>query len=73
MYPQYENLLKLMHKANPELKIYIGGEPQRTFTGDVIPGHFIPGANELHLSNIADIYTVIHELAHSATYYGIIG
>lgn len=71
-YPQYSDLLNMFKKANPNLKIFVGGDPKQNVHGN-IAGYFNPRNNELHLSNIADIYTIIHELAHSATYYGIIG
>ena len=69
---EFETLLNLFEKANPKLKIFVGGDPERQVIGSVA-GKFHPKSNTLTLTNVADVYTTIHELAHSATYFGMMG
>lgn len=70
--PEAKGLLSLFQVANPNLRLFVGGSPEESATGTVAGG-FSPRQNTLRLSNIADVYTAIHELAHAATYYGIVG
>lgn len=70
--PEAKGLLSLFQTANPNLRLFVGGSPEQTVTGTVAGG-FSPRQNTLRLSNVADVYTAIHELAHAATYYGIVG
>ncbi len=71
-YPEYSELLKLCRKANPKCKIIIGEQAQ-TFSVGTVTGWFKQNENVLHISNEGDIHTIIHEIIHSATYYGING
>ena len=70
--PEAKGLLSLFQAANPNLRLFVGGSPEESATGTVAGG-FSPRQNTLRLSNVADVYTAIHELAHAATYYGIVG
>lgn len=69
---EFANLIKLFRSANPDLKIKIGGDPEMQL-GGIVPGKFHPKTNTLTLYNGCDVYTIIHELAHSATFFGIFG
>lgn len=71
-YPEYATLVDLFISANPELNIKVGGEKPQTAFG-IEQGHFSPKTNILRLYNGTDILTVIHELSHAATYFGIVG
>lgn len=69
-YPESAPLLQMFKNANPEVKIKIGGDREKFLAGEVT-GKFHPKTNTLFLFNNCDIYTAIHELAHSATYFGM--
>ena len=75
-YPQYSTLLRLMKAANPNVKIIVddsdgmvsGGRSSRE------AGHFSPLKNEVVFhKGLTDIYTLIHELIHAASSYGLMG
>lgn len=70
--PEHSNLLNLFQATNPELTIIVGGDSESFLAGNV-PGKFVPRENTLYLFNGADLYTAIHEWAHAATYYGMMG
>lgn len=70
-YPEYKELLQLYKAANPKLKIIVGGDPEITQTGHIEAGYYRISTNTIHLTNVADIYTTIHELGHSATTFGL--
>ncbi len=69
-YDEYIDLIDMFHKANPELKITVG-EGVKFINGIPSVGSFNSATNTLWISNKGDIFTVVHEMAHAATLYGI--
>ena len=70
--PEYKDLLELFHNANPNLKVYVGGNTKSAEMLNQTAGEFSPKENTIWLSNVTDVHTAIHELAHSATSYGLV-
>ena len=74
---EYKTLLDLIHAANPNLKIEIldttyNDKYSVTLEGTVV-GWLEPKENKVYLHSNADIQTIIHELTHAGTYYGLVG
>ena len=73
---EYKTLLDLIHAANPNLEIEIldttyNSKDAETPEGTVV-GWFKPSKNKLYLHSNADVETIVHELTHAGTYYGLV-
>ena len=72
--PEFKELLQLIKKINPNVKIVVGADEyikNQKGLGASAAGGYSPSNNTIYYRRSADVYTYIHELTHSATIYGI--